>query len=466
MGIYTDSQPSATLIGGPAVRHLCAAGAVRAEFSGAACHKLIRSARKHVMNFLPRVHRLERIAASVPALDPRDDAVQAALSGLHLPVEMLRGRDIAVTVGSRGLDRLKENTRTVCGWLKAQGANPFVFAAMGSHGGATAEGQRKVLEDYGVVPEFIGAPVRSSMETVSLGATPEGFPVFMDRLAWQAHGVVVMNRVKPHTTFSGAIESGLLKMMAVGMSKAEGAREFHRAARRHGYEEVVRALAAAVLASDKILCGLGFIENEFHEVCDVRAAPAEGIVALDESCLAEARRLVPRLPFSKIDLLIVDELGKNISGTGMDAKVIGRGAPHHPGEAPQISLIYARDLTPESGGNALGIGLADFVHERLRSKIDFEQMYVNARTSLSHHLVRLPMVMPSDRVALAFALEVLGRPEPSEQRIVWIRNTQNLRRLAVSDRLAREASILQNWRSISEASEIEFDVCGELASRL
>jgi len=414
------------------------------------------------MNPLASFQYLERMGASVPALEHLEGELGAALSALTFGRDELSGKTIAVTAGSRGIASLNEIVRGVCGWLKAQGADPFVFPAMGSHGGATAEGQRKLLEEYRVTSEFIEAPVRSSMETVSLDATPEGFPVFVDRLAWEADAIVVMNRVKPHTTFFGTIESGLLKMMAVGIGKADGAREFHRAARHHGYERVIRAIAAKVPASGKIICGLGVIENELHRICAVRAARPGGIVALDESCLTEARSLVPRLPFPKIDLLVVDEIGKNVSGTGMDTKVIGRGVQLPPGEAPEISLVYARDLTPESDGNALGIGLADFAHERLRKKIDFEKMYVNARTSMSHHLVRLPMVLTSDRDAIDFALNVLGIPEPAEQRIVRIRNTQSLSRLVISERLARDASALPGWLLAAQSFQLEFDAGGSL----
>jgi len=406
---------------------------------------------------------LERISASEPAVKKLNDQVCQTLSALNFAPEKLRGQSIAVTVGSRGIASVKEIARAICAWLTAQGALPFVIPAMGSHGGATVEGQQKILEDYGVTSDFIGAPVRASMETVSLGSTPEGFPVFTDRLAWEADAVVVMNRVKPHTTFCGRVESGLLKMMAVGMGKAEGARECHAAFQKHGFEKVVRAISAVVLARGKILCGVGVIENELHQICAVRAARADSIVALDESCLAIAKRLVPRLPFSNLDFLIVDEIGKNISGTGMDAKFIGRGVQLQPGDAPQIELIYARDLTPESGGNALGVGLTDFVHERLRRKIDFEKTYVNARTSMSHNLVRLPMVFTSDREALSFAVTVLGKPSVAEQRIAWIRNTQDLGRIAVSEQLAREADGLDGWRLSSEQFEAQLDADGNLA---
>ncbi|HLY61375.1 MAG TPA: lactate racemase domain-containing protein [Terriglobia bacterium] len=407
---------------------------------------------------------LERVSATVPAIENLEEELYSALSALNLPREQLKDRTIAVTVGSRGVASVREIARGICGWLKSQGANPFVFPAMGSHGGATTEGQLKILEEYGVTEQFIGAPIRASMETISLGVSAEGVPVFMDRLASQSDGVVVMNRVKPHTTFSGTVESGMLKMMAVGMGKEDGARAFHAAARKLGYERAVRAMSVNVLTSGKILCGVGVIENEMHRICAVRAARTEDIVPLDEQCLLRARRLVPRIPFPKVQLLIVNEMGKNISGTGMDSKVIGRGVPLQPGEAPEIELIYARDLTEASGGNALGVGLADFVHERLRNKIDFEKMYVNARTSMSHQLVRLPMVLKSDREALAFAIASLNNPPASEQSVVWIDSTQNLDRIAISERVAREASSLEGWRLKEDVTEPRFDVNCDLVS--
>lgn len=417
-------------------------------------------------NSLAPFRILERIRASAPAVDRLEDEVHRGLTGINLSPQELKGRTIAVTVGSRGVARVNEIARTICGWLTASGSHPLVFPAMGSHGGATAAGQRKICEDYGVTEEFIGAPIRSSMETVSLGETPEGFRVFVDRHAWEADGIIVMNRVKPHTTFCGTIESGLLKMMAVGMGKEDGAREFHVSARKHGYEEVIRAVSAKVMERGKILCGIGVIENELHQVCAVRAARSENIVSLDEECLAEARRLVPRLPFPEIQLLIVNEMGKNVSGTGMDAKVIGRGVQMVFGDAPKIGLIYTRDLTAESEGNALGVGLADFVHERLRSKIDFEKMYVNGRTSMSHHLVCLPMVMTSDRKALDFALASLGQPAHNEQRVVWIKNTQDLGRIAISEPLVAEVSGRPGWQLRPESFEPHFDAAEDLITPL
>jgi len=412
---------------------------------------------------LPSFRYLERISASLPALADLPAGISGALSALSLAPAELRHRRIAVAVGSRGIARLADIARGACGWLAAQGALPFVFPAMGTHGGGTAEGQRKILEDYGVTPEYVGAEIRSDMATAQLGATPEGFQVFMDRNAWGAEGVVVINRVKPHTDFSGSIESGLLKMMAVGMGKVEGARECHRWARRYGHEKVIRSMSARVLASGKILGGLAVVENELHEICAVRASRPERIVAMEQKTLQTARPLVPQLPFSELDLLIVNELGKNISGAGMDTKVIGRGVELEDNEArraPQIRLIYVRDLTPESAGNAIGIGLADLMHERLYRQIDLDKMYLNARTSLNPPVARLPMALPSDREALDFALGALGAPDPGAQRVAWIRNTLNLERVAVSERLAGDAASLRGWCLAPEVYTPRFDAAG------
>jgi hypothetical protein len=409
-------------------------------------------------------HILERTSPSAPPLADLEKEIHQVLGGVNLPAEKLKGRRIAVSVGSRGIASLPKIVRGTCDWLKARGAVPFVFPAMGSHGGATAEGQRKILEDYGITPASVGAEVRSSMDTVLVGKSPEGFQVFMDRNAWESDGIVVMNRVKPHTDFTGKIESGLLKMMAVGMGKIDGAREVHHWGWKFGFEKVLRAMSAVTRGSGKILAGLAVVENEVHQVCSVRAALPEGIVAQEESALALARPLVPRIPFPDFHLLIVDRLGKNISGAGMDTKVIGRGVELQPGEAPEIDLIYVRDVTPESGGNAVGVGFAELIHERLFRKIDFEKMYINIRTSLNPVAARLPMYSASDRDALRLALGHLGTPGPDEQRIVWIQDTLQLNRIAISSRLADEAAGLKGWQVTSEKCNSDFDAAGDLTS--
>lgn len=405
---------------------------------------------------------VSRTSPSVSEIADIAGEISRSMDGLGLPAERLAGRRIAVTVGSRGIAELKDIVRTLCQWLRGHGAQPFVVPAMGSHGGATAEGQRGILEEYGVRPDYIGAKVLASMDTVEIGKTDAGIRVFMDRLAWESDGVLVMNRVKPHTNFRGKIESGRLKMIAVGLGKRDGAEEVHRWAQRYGYESVIRPISQVALASGKILAGVGVVENEFHQICQVQASLPPGLVVQEEALLQTARRLVPRLPFESAQVLIVDELGKNISGTGMDTKVIGRGVDTEPGEAPVIEMIYVRDLTMESGGNALGMGYADLIHERLYHKVELQKTYVNARTALNPDGVRLPMSLPSDREALGFALGSLGSPEPARQRLAWVRNTLDLVRVAASEPLAKEAASRGGW-TVSERRFLpQFDAEGNL----
>jgi Domain of unknown function (DUF362) len=411
-------------------------------------------------------HLLERTAPSAAGISRLDDEIEKALTNLAIAPERLRGKRIGVTAGSRGIANLAEIVRALCGWLRAQGADPFVFPAMGSHGGATAEGQRAVLAEYGVTAENVGAEIVSSMETVTIGATSQGVQAFMDASAWRADGVIVMNRVKPHTDFSGSIESGLLKMLAIGVGKENGARETHRWGRKFGPERVIRSVAGVALESGKILAGLGVVENEFHQIALVRATRPEGIVPTDEAMLVEAKRMVPRLPFENLHVLIVDEMGKNVSGTGMDTKVIGRGASFPSNDRTDLRMIYVRDLTEGSDGNALGVGLADVIHERLFRKIDFAKTYLNVRTSLNPPMAQTPIHFPSDREAVNFILGAIGSPGEDEQRAIWIRNTLDLNHVGISNALANEAEQLGGWRLTDEIFTAEFDAEGNAQSPL
>jgi hypothetical protein len=407
---------------------------------------------------------LERKSPSRPPLADLESSVQARLAGLGLASEELRGRRIAVGVGSRGISRLQEIVRALCGWLKAQGAEPFIFPAMGSHGGATAEGQRQVLATYGITEAGVGAGVVSSTETLQAATTPQGFPVFADRHAWESGGIVVVNRVKPHSDLIGKIESGMLKMLTIGLGKREGATEGHKQFWKFGFEPTVRAVSAKILESGKVLFGVAIVENEFHAVAEVRAALARDMVAVEESAITLARALMPRLPFRRLDLLIEDEIGKNISGAGMDSKLVGRARGMAPGDGPDISLIYARDLTDASGGNGIGVGIADLIHERLYRKVDLQKTYVNALAALNPRAGRVAMHLPSDRAALDFAFAHLGSPDPPAQRSVWIRNTLSLNRIAISPLLREEIESPQHWRLAEKPFPAEFDAAGDLCS--
>jgi energy-converting hydrogenase Eha subunit G len=407
---------------------------------------------------------LERKGPSRPSLEDVRGSVQAGLAGLGLAPENLHARRIAIAVGSRGIASLQEIVRAVCSWLKEQSAQPFIVPAMGSHGGGTAEGQREVLAGYGITEAGVGAEVLSSPETREVGTTPQGFRVFADRLAWESDGIVVVNRVKPHSDLVGGIESGMLKMLAIGLGKREGATEGHKQFVKCGFETTIRAAFAQILASGKVLCGVAIVENEMHAVAEVRAARPENMVAVEESAIALARALMPRLPFRRLDLLIEDEMGKNISGAGMDTKVVGRARGQAPAAGPVISVIYARNLTEESGGNAIGVGNADIIHERFFRKIDLQKTYVNALTALNPVGGRLPMHLPSDFAALEFVLAQLGSPEPAAQRCVWIRNTLSLNRLAISPLLREEIDSPQHWRLVENPFSAQFDNAGDLRS--
>ncbi len=413
---------------------------------------------------LTAFHYLERKGPSRPALADVVGTVRANLDGLGVTPEKLRSRSIAVAVGSRGIASLQETVRTVCDWLKAHGAVPFVFPAMGSHGGGTAEGQRQVLAEYGITQAQLGVEVRSDIETLQVGTTPQGFPVFADRNAWKSDGIVLISRVKPHSDFVGRIESGMLKMMAIGLGKREGAAEGHKQFIKCGFETTVRSVSAKILESGKVLLGVAVVENESHEIADVRAALSANIIEVEESAMALARELTPRLPFNRLDLLIVDEMGKNISGAGMDSKVIGRARGEAPGVGPDVTVIIARDLTEESGGNAIGVGNADIIHERLFRKVDLQKTYINCLTALNPLAGRIPMHMPTDRSAVDFALGTLGNPAGAAQRCVWIHNTLSLNRFAISPMLQSEIDTPQNWRLSERQFNATFDDCGDLCS--
>ena len=387
---------------------------------------------------LPSLHRLSRAAPSMPGITDLPAEIRDTLKKAELSQVRLAKQRIAVTVGSRGIASLQVAIRTLCDWLKEEGAQPFIIPAMGSHGGATDEGQLQVLEDYGITEGSMGVPVHSSMKTVSIGSTPEGCEVFMNQLAHEADGIFVFNRIKPHTNFSGGIESGWLKIMTVGMGKKDGATVVHQGAKLHGYESVIRNMGQVVLDSGRIVGALGVVENEDQQVAAVRAALPDRLVAVEEEAQKLSKKLHSRLPFRKIRLLIVDELGKDISGSGMDCKVIGRGLPFDPALMPEIKLIYVRDLTSASEGNGIGVGLADLMHEQLYQKLDLRKVYVNAKTALEPSAGRLPMYFSSDSQAIEFALGAMGCISVEREAIVWIKNTLMLREMLVSPEILPE----------------------------
>lgn len=361
------------------------------------------------------------------------------------------GKKVGITVGSRGIAALTAMVTSLVDLLKEAGCQPVVLAAMGTHGGGTAQGQQQVLAALGVVPEVIGAPVWTEAETVFLGKTEHGFPVYVLKRALDLDGIIVFNRIKPHTAFHGPVESGLLKMLAVGLGGPQGAAAIH-ARGGEGMADRIVEVGSYLAARLPVFCGLAVLENAYGEVARLEAMLAGELRRREEALLAEARQLLPRLPFEEIDILIVEEMGKCYSGTGMDTNVIGRLRQGYEPEpaAPRVRRVVVLDLAAASQGNANGIGLADFTTEALVSKIDRQSTYLNALTTGFPQRAMLPLIYPTEVEAVAAAYRSLGELPLEEVKVVQIANTSALARLALSEAL---------W-PVAEASP-RLKVCGD-----
>jgi hypothetical protein len=412
----------------------------------------------------PRIARVRQTIPS-PRLKDVAGAVEGGLANLNLKERVIPGQTVAVTAGSRGIADVSAVIRAVAAHLRALGAVCYVAPAMGSHGGATADGQRRVLEGLGITEAAVGAPVRSNMDTDAVGESRFGVPVFCGRDFTGADHVVVVNRVKPHTSFRGSVESGLLKMTVLGMGKAEGARQAHRLFLRHGFEPVLRDLAGVVLGRLSVLCGVALVENRLEQIAHVEVCEKARFYEVDRSLLVEARRLMGRIPFSDVDLLIVDEMGKDVSGSGMDSNVTGRifhQATPEP-EKRQFRRIYVRNLTQETEGNALGVGTADFVSRRLVDQINPEKTRINCITATVPEKGRIPIAYDRDDHAVSDALSSAGVSDPATARLVWIRNTLSLDRFWISEALCREAAGKDGLSLQTGLFELPFDDDGNLS---
>lgn len=408
----------------------------------------------------PRMVRLKQRFPG-PTLDDVAGAVRTALERLTLPIRP--GQTVALTAGSRGIVHIDVILRAVVDHLKGLGAKPFLVPAMGSHGGGTAEGQLSVLARYGVTETTMGCPIRATMDVVQIGEVL-GLPIWLDRYAAEADWIGVVNRVKPHTGFTGEIGSGLMKMMTIGLGKHRGAVQAHRANIRLGYERMITALGREMLRSGRIAFGLGIVENGYDETALVEAFLPADLEAGERALLRKARAWMARLPFDTIDLLIVDEIGKEISGTGMDTHVIGRHATwfEKPFTSPRITFIVVCDLTETTHGNANGIGLADFTTRRLAEKVDWEVTCVNALTACSPGGPKLPPVLDSARDAIGVALACLGLADPAAARVVRIRNTLRLAEVEVSEAYLPELAGRTDLERLTDPAPLAFDAAGNL----
>ena len=375
------------------------------------------------------------------------------------------GARIAIGAGSRGISNLAIILKAVVAFWKEHGCRPFVFPAMGSHGGGTAEGQASVLAHYGVDEASMGCPIVSSLEVVSTGRTPEGIETFMDRNASESDGVMLVARLKWHTDFTGKVESGLCKMSAIGIGKLAGARQYHAFALRLGMEQVIRSVFHQVSESGKILGGLAILEDAGHSTAQLAALPIEDLVEREAQLLELVKSWSARIPVDSLDILIVDKIGKNFSGTGMDTKIVNRsvhGRSNCFPNAPFIQRVFARDLDDLSYGNAVGVGMADIISDRLLDKIDWSATYLNALTASTTSHSRTPIHFSTDRECLEKIALTVGKLDMKEVTIGWLANTMALGLLGLSENLLAEVRRDTKLEIVSPALDLQFDSQGNL----
>jgi hypothetical protein len=417
-----------------------------------------------------RLPRLLHVRQHFPdrALSDIPGAVRRELEAAAWSAEVRPGARLAIGVGSRGISNIATIVKAVVDYWKSRGAEPFIIPVMGSHGAATAEGQADVLAHYGIIEQTMGVPVRSSLEVVPLGATPEGIEVVMDRLAYESDGVMLVSRIKWHTDFEGKLESGVHKMMAIGLGKFAGAQRYHTFGVRLGLEQVIRSVGRKILATGKMLGGLGILEDAYHSTAEVHALGPQDMERREEELLARVKSWAPRIPVREADLLIVDEMGKNISGAGLDTKVVNRSVQGNSNvwpNAPKIMRIFVRDLTPLSYGNAVGLGMADVITERLYNQINRRAMELNALTASTTAMARTPLYYADDRTCLEKVVPTMGRLDTADAAIAWIRNTLELDEVMVSENLRAEIAGNPELEILGEAQPIEFDLSGNLVAR-
>jgi hypothetical protein len=391
--------------------------------------------------------------------------VRAQLAASGFASRLRPGSHIAIGVGSRGIHNLALIVRSAVQFWQSQGMQPFLFPAMGSHGAASAAGQAEVLAHYGITEASMGCPVVSQLEVVSLGKTADGIEAFMDKAAYDSDGVMLIGRIKWHTDFDGKIESGLFKMMAIGLGKFAGAQRYHVFAYKLGLEHVVYTVGRQVLQSGKILGGLAILEDANHNTARLDAIPVEAMEQREQEDLALVKSWMGHVPFD-LDILILDEIGKNISGAGMDTKVVNRGVHGQynpwPG-SPRFERIFIRDLSDLTYNSAVGLGMADVVHDRLVNRVDWEPTTINSLTSGTPAAIRTPIHFSTDRECLERIAPTVGKLDLSQVTYGWIRNSMELGRLGLSANLLdriRERPDLE----LEAVVDWEFDANGDLIS--
>ena len=412
----------------------------------------------------PRMLRI-RQKFDAPRVEDIPAEVDRQLSLLKLQAKIQPGQTVAITAGSRGIANIAMIIKAAVQHFQRLGAKPFIVPAMGSHGGGTAEGQREIIEGYGVTEEFCGCPIKASMETVIVAETPQGIPVHFDKHASQADHVLVCGRVKPHTNFVGDIESGLHKMMLIGLGKHNGAKIYHRAIMDYSWIEIVRSVADAVIRNCKVIAGLGIVENAYDETGLIAAVAPHEFYEREKELLVLAKKWLPRLPFRKVHLLIVDEIGKNISGTGMDTNVIGRKYNDHKAtdlDDTSVRTVFVRGLTEATHGNACGIGMAEFTNTRTVNSIDRRITSINSITGGHAPAASIPIWYDTDREVLENALTTIGLATPDRAKVIQIPDTLHMAEVLVSEAYLEEIKQRPDLQIVSEPLEMRFDASDNL----
>jgi len=393
--------------------------------------------------------------------------INAAVAGALNSVSRadVAGMSIAITVGSRGITGLVEIVRALVAGLRERGADPFIVPAMGSHGGATTQGQIEVLSGYGITETTIGAPIRAAMDVIEMSRLDDGTPLFTDRIASEADGIIILNKIKPHADFKASYESGLVKMLCIGLANHKGAVALHD----HGFanfNSILPGAAEHLLEKLPVLFAMAILENAFDELMAIELVPKDQILDREPELLTIAKQSIGRLKFPYIDVLIIDEIGKNISGEGMDPNVTGRPGSGLPGfDAPDIQKIVALDVTDESHGNGVGIGCTDFSTRRCVEKIDLGAMYTNAITATIVDPAKLPMILNSDRDAICVALKTCNLITPQTARIVRIRNTLELHKIWVSPALLDQVGLSDDLSVAGPEQPMRFDDADRLLAQ-
>lgn len=408
---------------------------------------------------VPRFVKVRQIF-NAPAVKQVELAVQEELKKDKIKQLLRPGMRVAVAVGSRGIANIALITKTTLDFLKAQGVEPFIIPAMGSHGGATAEGQKKILEEFGITEEAMGVPILSSMEVEKVGEA-SGLPVYVDKYVLAADGVIIINRIKPHTAFRGVIESGIVKMSVIGLGKQKGAESCHQLGMNHFDQKLIPA-SKVVFEKANLLFGLAILENAYDQTSEIHAIPADEILEVEPKLLEKAKRLMPKILFNPLDILIVDEIGKDISGDGMDPNVTGRFSTTFAKGELETERIVVLGLTEKTEGNGNGIGAADITTMRVFDRFIMAKTYINAITAAFPPTVRIPMVMRSDDYAIRCAIKTSYCLQPEKLKIVRIKNTLHVNEIYISEGLLAEAMANPQIEVLSELEPFQYDESGNL----